>query len=84
MAFLKTLLIILLIIFGLRFILRLARPYIMRYIAKKAGQRFEAFFRDAQPPAQQREGEVTIDRNPSEKRSSRAKVGEYVDYEEVE
>jgi hypothetical protein len=84
MAFLKTLLIILLIFFGLRIVFRLAKPYLMRYIAKKAGQRFEEMFRDVNTPPQQREGDISIDKQPSHRKSSKTKVGEYIEYEEVE
>ena len=65
----------------------------MRYIAKKMGERFEKSF-GANPfggnnPFQQtshpeREGTTTIDRNAPNKRTSSKKVGEYVDFEEVE
>ena len=41
MKLIQTILIILLIFFGLRILFRLAAPYLMRYIAKKAGERFQ-------------------------------------------
>ncbi|MAM27527.1 MAG: DUF4834 domain-containing protein [Flavobacteriaceae bacterium] len=91
MDFLKTVLIILLVFFALRFSWKLAKPYLMRYIARKMGERFEKSF-GANPfgtnPFEtqngEEEGKVTIDRDaPNERRSSK-KVGEYVDFEEVE
>ncbi|HCQ77257.1 MAG TPA: DUF4834 domain-containing protein, partial [Leeuwenhoekiella sp.] len=41
MKFIQTLLIILLIFFGLRILFRFLSPYIMRYLAKKVGERFQ-------------------------------------------
>lgn len=87
MAFLKTLLIILLVYFALRFLLRLAAPYIMRYLAKKVGQRFERSFGYAPgSPTQPREkeGSVSIDSTPPPRSKGNSDVGEYVDYEEID
>ena len=85
MTFLKTILIVLLVYFGLKFLLRLAKPYLIRYISKKAGQQFEQFFGNNPNMNTQREkeGNITIDKNPSENLRSSKKVGEYVEYEEV-
>lgn len=86
MAFIKTVLIILLVFFGLRVILRLAMPYVMRYIAKKAGQRFEDMARDFknQRSQPQSEGETSIHRAPRHEKTTNKKVGEYIDYEEID
>lgn len=85
MAFIKTILIGLLIYFGLKFLLKLASPYIMRYIQKKAGQKFEDMFSNMQgsQPQKKQEGEITIDKIPKQKSTSNP-VGEYVDYEELD
>ncbi|MAW93830.1 MULTISPECIES: DUF4834 family protein [unclassified Leeuwenhoekiella] len=86
MKFLQTILIILLIFFALRVILRLAAPYIMRYIAKKAGERFQNMaqgFQGKQNPPQ-REGETVIDKVPRQDTHAKKNVGEYVDYEEID
>lgn len=85
-TFLKTILIVLLIYFGLKFLIRLLTPYILRYISKKAGQQFEKFFGN-QPDAashRQREGDITIERKPQYQARNKKKVGEYVDFEEIE
>ncbi|WP_410005072.1 DUF4834 family protein [Aequorivita nionensis] len=86
MTFLKTILIVLLVYFGLKFLIRLATPYLMRYISKKAGQQFEQFFgNDPNMNAQrEKEGSITIDKNPSQNSRSSKKVGEYVEFEEVD
>lgn len=85
MAFLKTLLIILLVYFGLKFLIKLVTPYIMRYAAKKMGEKFEQAFGGNSGPAQpEKEGKISIEKIPKNKKSSGKKVGEYVDYEEIE
>ncbi len=87
MTFLKTILIVLLIYFALKFLIRLGTPFLMRYITKKAGQQFEKFFGDASnmnTQQKQPEGNVTIEKMPKQNRRSNSKVGEYVDFEEVE
>ena len=85
MTFIKTILIILLIYFGLKFLLKLASPYIMRYIQKKAGQKFEDMFNNMQgaQSQQKKDGEITIDKIPKQKPGSNP-VGEYVDFEEID
>ncbi|MGB3342342.1 MAG: DUF4834 family protein [Aequorivita sp.] len=85
-SFLKTILIVLLVYFGLKFLFRLATPYLLRYFSKKAGQQFEKFFGshpDVNAP-REKEGKITIDKMPARNTRSRKKVGEYVEYEEVE
>ena len=87
MSFLKTILIVLLVYFGLKFLFRFLKPYLIRYITKKAGQKFEAFFGDmpnSQPMREEKEGEISIDKVPQPKSQSLNGVGEYVDYEEVD
>ncbi|MCB0465830.1 MAG: DUF4834 family protein [Aequorivita sp.] len=86
MTFLKTILIVLLVYLGLKFLFRLATPYLMRYISKKAGQQFEQFFGNNSNMNNQREpeGSITIDKNPSRNSQSNKNVGEYVEYEEVD
>ncbi len=86
MTFLKTILIVLLVYFGLKFLIRLATPYFMRYLSKKAGQQFEKFFGDIPKPtqSQEKEGNITIDKMPHNNSRTSNKVGEYVDFEEVE
>ncbi|AFL82259.1 hypothetical protein Aeqsu_2809 [Aequorivita sublithincola DSM 14238] len=85
MTFLKTILIVLLVYFGLKFLIKLATPYLMRYISKKAGQQFEQFFGNSpNANSQEKEGSITIDKNPAQNARSSKKVGEYVEFEEVD
>ncbi|WP_422104615.1 DUF4834 family protein [Winogradskyella sp.] len=90
MGLLRTLLIILLIWFGLKILARLFAPFLMRFVAKKAEERFGQQFGGFQNQAQQREaqkrkeGETVIDKMPQQQKSSNDKVGEYIDYEEID
>ena len=86
-TFLKTVLVILLVYMGIKFLLKFLKPYIMRFILKKAGKQFEQSF-GANPfqqnPPDQKEGSISIDKMPSKKRKATSTVGEYVDYEEID
>lgn len=90
MGLLRTVLIILLIWFGLRILSRLFAPVLMKFVAKKAEERFGKQFGNFQNQAQQRanqkrrEGETVIDTMPKQNKSSNEKVGEYIDFEEIE
>ncbi|WP_336375832.1 DUF4834 domain-containing protein [Aureisphaera galaxeae] len=82
----KTILIILLVYFGLKFLFRLLAPYAMRYIAKKAAQRFENAF--GQAPFNDA-GATYTQPNPSKSaddipKSNGKVVGEYIDFEEID
>ena len=82
----KTILIILLIWYGIKILSRLFAPYLMRFVAKKAEQRFGQQFKQQQnkQQSQQKDGETTIDKTPKQNKTSNKNVGEYVDYEEID
>ncbi|MBC3846599.1 DUF4834 family protein [Winogradskyella echinorum] len=90
MGLLKTVLIILLVYFGFKILARLFAPLLLRFVAKKAEQKFGQQFGGFQNQTNQRqqqkhkEGETVIDKMPNQNRSSNSKVGEYVDYEEID
>ena len=90
MGLLRTILIILLIYFGVKILARLFAPFLMKFVAKKAeekfGQQFGGFQNQAnqQQKKKQNEGETVIDKMPNSEKSSNEKVGEYIDYEEIE
>lgn len=86
MTFIKTILIILLVYYGLKILFQFAKPCLMKYITKKAGQRFEQSFggNPFQQPKQKKEGEVSIDKAPLKNKTSNNSVGDYVDFEEIE
>ncbi len=55
---------------------------------KKMGRKFEKQFNQQfggfQGEAQKKEGKVSIDKKPKSNRRSDKKVGEYIDYEEID
>ncbi|WP_461302955.1 DUF4834 domain-containing protein [Aureisphaera sp.] len=85
-SFLKTILIILLVYFTLKFLFRLLAPYAMRFIAKKAAQRFESAFGqapfDGQGPGQGRQTQTEPSKDIP--KSNGKIVGEYIDFEEID
>ncbi len=83
----KTILIIALFYFGFKILSRLFVPFLLKFVAKKAEQRFGGQFsgqyQKQQKEPVKKEGEITIDKMPNMK-SSNKNVGDYVDYEEIE
>ncbi|MDX1773706.1 DUF4834 family protein [Oceanihabitans sediminis] len=83
----KVILIILLIYYGVKILSRIFAPLLLKFIAKKAEQRFGdqfgGFHNQQQKQPTTKEGKITIDKMP-ENRSSNKNVGEYVDYEEID
>ena len=90
MGLLRTILIILLVYFGFKILARLFAPFLLHFVAKKAEKKFGEQFGGFKNPNQQREqqkqkeGETVIDKMPNKNGSSNQKVGEYIDYEEIE
>lgn len=85
MAFLKTILIILLVYYGLKILFQFSKPFLMRYIAKKAGQSFERSFGfNPGQTKEKSESEASIDKKPKKTTNSKSTVGEYVDFDEID
>ncbi|UOB17377.1 DUF4834 family protein [Abyssalbus ytuae] len=85
MQLLRTILIILLVYYGLKIISRFLGPVLMKYASKKMEKKFNDIFkqqRDFQQP--HKEGETVIDKKPESTSKSKEKVGEYIDFEEIE
>ena len=85
MGVFRVILILLLIYYGVKILSRLLAPFLIKYVAKKAEQKFGDQFGQFQrkQEAPQNEGEITIDKTPTGKSSNKS-VGEYVDYEEID
>jgi len=87
MAFLKTILIVLLVYYLLKMVLRMFAPKIMGYAAKKTEQHFKERFGEFEHFKQGREerhGDVIIEKKNASKNKSKEKVGEYIDFEEID
>lgn len=87
-GFLRTILIILLVYYGAKILMRLFAPYVMRYMSKKMQERFGGQYQQQQQQQSDRnrprEGETVIDKMPKNNSSIDKKVGEYIDYEEID
>jgi hypothetical protein len=75
--------IILLIYYGVKILSRLFAPFLLRYVTKKAEEKFGGQFRQQRTQPPKREGEISIDKMPKQKQSNK-NVGDYVDYEEID
>ncbi|MBP2832739.1 DUF4834 family protein [Aquimarina sp. U1-2] len=80
---LKVILIILLLYYGLKIVTRLFGPLLLRYVTKKAGEKFQQQFNQYQQPDQTQEGDVSIHKK-SKKKATNKDVGEYIDFEELD
>ncbi len=87
MGFLRTILILLLIYYGFKILARFFGPFIVKYMSNKMQERFGQQFQQQQQnntANQPKEGETVIDKMPHQQKTSDNKVGEYIDYEEID
>lgn len=77
----RTLVIMILVFYAIKFLLRIFAPLIMQQVVKKAGQ---SFYEQQQQAAQNSQRDQTFN-GPKmpEKPREKKKVGEYIDYEEI-
>lgn len=85
-GFFRTILIILLVFYGVKILMRLFGPYLVKYMSKKMQERFGQQYHPHQNAQSSRpiEGETVIDKMPNQQKTSDKKVGEYIDYEEID
>jgi len=81
---LRTVLIIMLVYYGLKFIGRFLFPIFFQKIMKNFESKIKEQQGFQQPVDTSKEGETTIDKKPMQNKESNKSVGEYVDYEEVD
>ncbi len=87
MGFLKTILIILLVYYLFKVLVRMFAPKILGYAAKKTEQHFRDQFgdlADRHKTQQTPSGEVIIEKKSSPRNDSVQNVGDYIDFEEIE
>jgi hypothetical protein len=87
MGFITTILIILLVYFLFKILLKLFAPKILNYAGKKAEQYFKEKFEGFGPQQQSQstpEGDVIIETKQTKKSNPSKKVGEYIDFEEID
>ncbi len=80
---LKVILILLLIYYGLKIVTRLFGPLLLRYVTKKAGEKFQQHFDQYQHTQSSDKNEVPIDKK-AKQNSTHKDVGEYIDFEEID
>lgn len=87
-GFLRTILIIALIYFGVRIIMRILLPWAMKMFFKRVQNKMADQMRNQQGQQPnsgfQKKGDVLVKPPPKKKSSAEPKGGEYVDFEEVD
>jgi hypothetical protein len=86
-GFFRTVLILLLVYFVFKILVRWFGPKLFRYAARKTEARFkEQFgqFTQQNQPKEDNIEEVIINKNPTKQHKASKKVGEYIDFEEIE
>ncbi len=83
-SILKTVLIILLIYFGFKIFIKWFGPLILKWFLKRIGQKFQQQFSGPTPSKTQKKGKVEIDSDIPKASNSNKKVGEYIDFEEID
>ena len=82
--FLKTILIIAAIYYGIRIITKYVLPLLVAKGVKNMQQKMQDQYQQQNRQQTRPEGEVTIERNQSNSRNSVKDNGEYIDFEEVD
>ena len=83
MPFFKTLAIIFIVYYFIKYTSKLLAPFILQSFAKKMQQKFKDQY-NQQQGNHQKEGEVTIEGKNNKTNSKDHSVGDYVDFEEVD
>jgi len=81
---LRYLAIIFITYFLLKYLIRLFAPFLIKRFANKMQDRFRQEFNQQYKNNDSKEGEVTIETKNKPSRSKTEKVGDYVDFEEVD
>jgi hypothetical protein len=87
MGLLRTLAVILLVYYILKSLSRLFAPRLFNYAARKAEARVREMYGMQEPHAahnDQRFGNVTVERKTTSKQKGSDKVGEYIEFEEID
>jgi len=79
MGLLRTILIIIAVYYAGKFLMRIFAPILMKYAASKMEQKVKEQFGQQQKPQ-----EKETPKEPIHKMKSTKKVGEYIDFEEIE
>jgi hypothetical protein len=86
-GFIKTLFYIIAFYYIFRFLVRLFFPIVVKKMVEKAGENFQKQYQQSQADSWQKtanQDEIIIDTANAKKSRETKKVGDYVDYEEIE
>ena len=82
---LRTLAIILIVYYALKWLARIFAPVLMKkMVHKMQGKAQQQYQQQKQNTTSAKEGETIIDKRPSSRKQSNDSVGEYVDFEEID
>ena len=70
--------------FVFKFLLKNFFPFVFKYLSNKIKVDFQSKQKSASSEPNEKEGEVSIDSMPKSKKTSNNKVGDYIDYEELD
>ncbi|SNY99779.1 DUF4834 family protein [Flagellimonas pacifica] len=86
MVLLQTILILILVYYALKLLLKWLAPKLLNYAVKKTGERFGQQFGNYQDFGNNatNESDATISKKPFRKSNPSKKVGEYIDFEEID
>ena len=88
MGVVRTILIILLIYYGFKFLTRLLATIILKKMVNKMGSNFQSSFTNfsKQAHSQKKEGDITIEKSTKKEKNTKSKkdIGDYIDYEEID
>ncbi|KPM33255.1 Hypothetical protein I595_158 [Croceitalea dokdonensis DOKDO 023] len=84
MVLVKTILILILVYYGIKILLKWLAPRLLKYAVKKTEERFGQQFGQYQQTHQNTPtGKTTVTKKPMRKSNPSKKVGEYIDFEEI-
>tara|TARA_B100000123_G_C25668136_1_gene400799 strand:- start:182 stop:451 length:270 start_codon:yes stop_codon:yes gene_type:complete len=88
MGIVRTILIILLVYYGFKFLTRLLAPIILKKMVNKMGSNFQSSFTNFSKKAdsKKKEGDITIEKSTIKEKNTKSKkdIGDYIDYEEID
>ena len=82
MNFLRTVLVIILVYYVLKFLVKLFAPYLLKKAVDKVQQKAQQQYNQQEPIVD--EGKTVVDKKPQSTKQSNNSVGEYVDFEEID
>lgn len=82
--FIRTLVYIIAIYYILKFLARIFFPILVKKAVQHAEDNFKQQYSQPRDPYRKPDGEVTFDANQAARSRETKKVGEYIDYEEID